>query len=392
MSEGDKEQEEGRLPAPVTVPEARAYTKARGRELRVLLMRYVRRHMPPPPPRKEPRDMQPPRMVGAHARLLPFLQVIPILLAILFLTSFFWDFPGIEVSAFGLSLPLAGLLRITSVSGLIGFATNWLAITMLFQPREERPIFGQGLIPAQRERVIYRLARAVSEELINEEIIKRKIEESGVIPRVRETSMQVARGVIEDPDFRRELKQIVSEYFQQVLSSEVVRERIIALTVGKIEEYAGRGWGGLALKAYRYVNEADFQRRVDEAVTALPRSIDAILNELDHLLDRVPEKLEAQSHQIEAWATRAVMKFVENLDVYGMIIENMSRYDESKLESLLKKTSNEQLNYIKYLGGVLGFIGGLVIWMPLLALGTFAVIGTSLYTIDEVLFRRRKAG
>ena len=36
-------------------------------------------------------------------------------------------------------LPLEGLLRIISVSGLIGFVTNWVAITMLFNPRQDRP-------------------------------------------------------------------------------------------------------------------------------------------------------------------------------------------------------------------------------------------------------------
>ena len=56
--------------------------------------------------------------------------------------------------------------------------------------------------------MIYRLATAVSEELINEEIIKQKIEENQIIPKYRELAMSVARGVLEDPEFRNDLKRL----------------------------------------------------------------------------------------------------------------------------------------------------------------------------------------
>ncbi len=156
----------------------------------------------------------------------------------------------------------------------------------------------------------------------------------------------------------------------------------------KIQALAGTGWAGLALRAYRFWNEDDFQRRLEAAVRELPSSVDTALDKVDLVLDRIPEKIEARSHEIEAWVTRAVLGFVEQLDVYGMIVGNMERYDERKLETLIKTTSNEQLNYIKYLGGVLGAIGGLVIWKPFLALAFFAVVGCALWVVDELLHRR----
>ena len=74
-----------------------------------------------------------------------------------------------------------------------------------------------------------------------------------------------------------------------------------------------------------------------------------------------------------------------------MIIGNMRQYDEQKLEQLIKNTSNEQLNYIKYHGGVLGLFGGLVIWKPLLALAVFGTLGLLLYALDEMLLRAGRA-
>ncbi len=374
-----------------TLPEAKAITKARARDLRSLLQKYIKRHLPPRTPAPQP-VVEPPRFAGSYARLLPLLSLIPWFLGLIFVFSFVWDFPGKTLNLFGYRLPLQGLLLMLSVSGLIGFYTNWLAITMLFHPRRRRPIFGQGLIPAQRERVIYRLARAVSEELINEEIIKQKIEESGVIPRYREMALSVTRGVLEDPDFRSELKMLTSDYVEEVLASKTVRRKIADFLVGKVEQHAGQGISGIALKAYRFLNEEDFQRRIDKAIHELPSSLDTALDGMDHLLDRVPEKIEARSEEVEQWATRVILGFVENLDIYEMIAANMRRYDEQQLERLLRNTANEQLNYIKYLGGVLGFFGGLIIWRPILALLVFGVLGLLLYGLDQVLYRSGAAG
>jgi len=368
---------------------ARAVTRARAHDLRALLSTYVRRHLPEAPPQPE-KTPDPPRTVGTHAHTLPYLRLIPWALAVLFACSFLWDFDGMTLRLFGYALALEGLLRIVSVSGLIGFFTNWLAITMLFNPRKRRPIFGQGLIPAQRERVIYRLARAVSEELINEEIIKQKIEESGVIPRYREMALSVTHGVLEDPEFRDELKHLTTDYVDTVLGSEAVRKKIVDFTIKKLEDYTRQSLGGLAIKAYRFVNEDDFKRRIDQAVQELPRSLDLVLDEMDHLLDRLPEKITERSEEIEQWITRIILGFVGTLDVYGMIITNMRRYDEQKLEALIKNSSNEQLNYIKYLGGLLGFFGGLVIWRPLLALTVFGGLGLALYVLDVALMRMKQ--
>jgi len=373
----------------VTVTEAREVTRARAKDFKNLVASYIRRHLPVSDPKDESKK-EPPRVSGSHANLLPLLQIIPWMLALMFGASFLWDFPGIQWQAFGQSFVLDGLMRIVAVSGMIGFLTNWVAITMLFNPRQVRPVFGQGLIPAQRERVIYRLATAVSEELINEEIIKQKIEENEIIPKYRELAMSVARGVLEDQEFRTDLKRLTADYVETVLTSDEVRKRIVEFVVEKIEAYVGQGVGGMALKAYRYLNEDDFKQRIDKAIHGIPSQLDIVLDEMDLLLDKIPEKIEARSEDIEEFATRIVLGFVENLDVYDMVMTNMMAYDEGRLETLIKKSSNEQLNYIKYLGGVLGAVGGLVIWQPVPALIAFTGIGALLFTLDEALFRMHR--
>ena len=356
--------------------------------LQALIARYVREHLPS---RERPRTREePPRTVGTHAKLIPILQLVPWLLGTLFVTSFVWDFPGMTLMAFGTTLPLEGLLRILSVSGLIGFLTNWLAITMLFQPRTPRPLIGQGLVPAQRERIAFRLAEAVSDELISERIIKQKIHESGLIAEYRTLTVSVVRSMVDDPTFRAELKAVVTNFVDDLLASEEVRQRIVDFTEEQIEAYAGQGLAGVALRAYRFVNEEEFQARLHKAVRRLPDSLDPLLDDLDPILEEIPGQLSEQSEDIEDLLTQLVLSFVENLDVERIVVQNVRAYDEQQLEELLKRTTNEQLNYIKYLGGVLGLVGGFVIWEPLAALTALGTVGGTIFILDETLHRLRR--
>ena len=375
--------------APV-VQTAKEAAGERTRELVEIVTRYGKRHLPAQTPRQVA-PTEPPRLVGRLAQVLPVMRAIPVVLVVAFAASFAWDFPGAEVTLFGRALSVEGLMRTLAVSGLIGYLTNWLAITMLFQPREKRAIIPQGLIPAQRERVIYRLAQAISQELINADIIKQRIQESGVIGRYRDLALGVVRGVVEDPGFRAELKDLAQGYATDVLGSEDVRRELAKLAAEKVEQQAGQGLGGVALRLYRTFAEDDFQRRIDRALRELPESVTPLLDRIDTALDGVPARVEARADEIEDAATRAVLSFVEGFDVQAMILDKARGFDESQLENLLKSTSNEQLNYIKYLGGILGVLGGFVIWQPVLALVTFVTAGLVLWGLDEALVRARRA-
>jgi len=357
--------------------------------LRRRLIVAVARHLPDSPSDASSIDPPPPQ-TGGYARWLPVLRALPWLLLGAFALSFVWDFPGVALSVGGYTLPLNDLLRFTTVGGLIGFGTNWLAITMLFRPRERRPIWGQGLVPSQRERVAYRLAEAVSDELINKRIIMQRVRESGLTARYRDLIVALASDVVTDDDVRREGKRLLRRALQQALAAPEVQERIAAFTAEQMNRHA-EGLSGLALRTYRLFGEEDFQSRLREAVRDLPKATDALLDELDPLLDRVPAALERNREAIDTLLTELLLRLIDTLDVERIVYENVRAYDERQLELLLRRTTNEQLNYIKYLGAVLGVLGGLIIWAPALSLVVLTSLGLLLYAVDEVLYRLRFA-
>ncbi|PQJ35486.1 hypothetical protein BSZ35_13515 [Salinibacter sp. 10B] len=329
---------------------------------------------------------EPPKRTGSYARWLPVLRGLPWILGALFALSFAWDFPGVTFSVAGYSITLENLLRYTTVSGLIGFGTNWLAITMLFRPRQERPIVGQGLVPAQRERVAFRLAQAVSDELINKRIIMEKIRESGLAAQYRDVLVAMAGDVITDDEVRRETKTLLRSVLRDVLSSPAVQDRIAEFTAEQMEKNA-EGLPGVAFRTYRLFGEEDFQERLRAATRRLPETVGPLLDELDPVLDRLPAHLERHGDTIEELLTQVILRLVGTLDVERIVFENVRAYDEQQLEMLLRRTTNEQLNYIKYLGAVLGIIGGLIIWAPAVSLAVVTTVGLVVYAVDEALFR-----
>jgi uncharacterized membrane-anchored protein YjiN (DUF445 family) len=333
---------------------------------------------------------EPPKRTGRYARWLPVLRALPWVLAVAFAVSFAWDFPGVSLSVAGYSIALDHLLRYTTVSGLIGFGTNWLAITMLFRPRQERPIVGQGLVPSQRERVAFRLAQAVSDELINKRIIMQKIRESGLAAQYRDLVVAMAGDVVTDDAIRAELKALLRTVLHDVLSTPAVQDRIADFTAEQMEQNA-EGLPGVALSAYRLFGEEDFQARLRQATRRLPQTIEPLLDELDPVLDRLPAHLDRNGDAIEDLLSQLILRLVGTLDVERIVFENVRDYDEQQLEMLLRRTTNEQLNYIKYLGAVLGVIGGFIIWAPAAALSVVTAVGLAVYAVDEALFRMRSS-
>lgn len=330
----------------------------------------------------------PPKSETKSKWLIKLLFFFPVFLLIGFGTSFYWDFNSLSTSIFNYSISFEGLLRILSISGLIGFLTNWLAIKMLFRPTFRRPILGQGLIPAQKERIAYRLAVAVSEDLINPEIIKKKIHESQAITKYRERATEYVRTIIDDPQFRGDLKELVVSYVDEMVADKEVRSSLAKTVIEQIEGAIDKNsFERVALKAYSFLKGQEMQDLVEDALIKVPVGVENGLNKLDSFLDDLPDRIEKHSGTIEDLVTSLLYKLINQLDVHALVEDNLRQYDEKRLEILIKNASNDQLQYIQYLGAVLGTLGGFVIWEPLGSLLVLGIIIGATIGLDSLLVK-----
>lgn len=323
-----------------------------------------------------------------HSGVLKILAVVPYILCCAFIISFFWDFNSLSFTVWDRVFNLEGLLRILSVSGLIGFLTNWIAITMLFKPAQKRPILGHGLIPAQKNRIAFRLAQAVSDDLINPEIIKQKIHQSDIISRYRKQSTEYVKSIIDNPSFRADLKDWVVHYIDDMLANPEIRAALAQKILIQIEKSMQEtSIERVALKAYSFIKGQKMQEIIEESLGRIPESVETGLDRFDLFLDDLPDTLETNSEKIEQIVTSLLYKLVNQLDVQALVEDNLRQYDEQKISEIILKATNEQLRYIQYLGGILGIIGGLVIWEPLVSTLSLMALAIFIFLLDNLLLK-----
>ena len=155
------------------------------------------------------------------------------------------------------------------LAALIGWVTNYLAIKMLFHPREKVKFLGiclQGVFPKRQKQLALKLGTLVSEELLSMEQITEKIKAhatsdetmDAIGKRIEMTireklvhafpmlSMFLSDDMVEKVTnlFRKELKDFLSQSVDELSTklennldiSEVVREKVEGFSSDKVED------------------------------------------------------------------------------------------------------------------------------------------------------------
>src|ERR1043165_2546051 len=82
---------------------------------------------------------------------------------------------------------LLQFILIPLISAFIGWFTNWIAIKMLFHPKEPKRIFGitfHGIFTKRQRSFAEKLGKMISEEFLSDEDIEEKIADPGNLQKV----------------------------------------------------------------------------------------------------------------------------------------------------------------------------------------------------------------
>jgi|GEM_PF-1297536 len=323
--------------------------------------------------------------------LLQLLQLSPWICAIGFALSFFLDFGATHfLTIAGYSLPLQGLMKTVGVAGLIGYGTNYIAIKMLFRPIEKRPIWGQGLIPGQRDRIIHSLARGIHKHILSEDLIRKRIEESQLITKINRLMVDGTVGLLEDKNLRREIKEMLQARLQSYFLKESVRAELRTLIDTRLESQVNTGLKGVLLRTYKRYNRDDYEGVIDRLVIGLPETILEVIGKLEQDIEKASGFIMEHDNVTEELMMKVFMDLLQRIDTPHLLRKQMEHFDEAKLEKMIWEATNEQLLYIQYLGTVLGILGGLLIWQPIFMAGFYLILFLSLYGLDNLLFKQRQ--
>jgi uncharacterized membrane protein YheB (UPF0754 family) len=182
------------------------------------------------------------------------------------------------------------------VGGLIGWLTNFLAIKMLFHPRQPRVIMGfllQGVIPKRQRDLALKIGEVVEEELLHTEDIL------------------------------------------SAINTEELRAHLATVIEGRIDRF-------LREKLFR----GDFLYTKVLSREAVQRLKRALIAELVSLF---PLEVEATLKQ-----------FVEKVNIRKIVADRVEQFDFDRLESLVYRVARAELFWVEISGGVLGFLIGLL--------------------------------
>jgi len=188
------------------------------------------------------------------------------------------------------------LILIPLISAFIGWFTNWIAIKMLFHPREPRKVLGltfHGIFPKRQQQFAEKLGKLVSDELLSYGDIEQKI-----------TSKENLK----------KLMPVIDEHIDEFLRTKIKTEfPFISMFIGT-----------------KTINR--FKETISkELETLFPALMKNYMNDLKH-----------------------------QLDLEKIVVEKVASFSTDKLESVLYQIMSKEFRFVEIIGGVLGFVIGLV--------------------------------
>lgn len=215
------------------------------------------------------------------------------------------------------------------IGAVIGYITNWLAIKMLFRPREAKYIFGMklpftpGLIPKEKSRIANKVGETVGTHLLNSDSLSK---------------------ALKDDKIKSKFNEVAKEKINQVINSNSTLEESLKNTLGE-NYYALKGnmINNITKTILESIQEEEFKNKVKFY----------IVDSIKERLNKNPEKIidfinsnkfrEVIINTLEEEKTRdiigkALLKEVktlgkEDLTIEEVIPENIKPYIEEYVKS-----------------------------------------------------------
>lgn len=188
------------------------------------------------------------------------------------------------------------LILIPLISAFIGWFTNWIAIKMLFHPKEPKKILGitfHGIFPKRQQQFAEKLGKLVSEELLS----FKEIEEKIINPANLSKIMPLVEGKI-DLFLNEKLKSVFP---------------MISMFIGQ-----------------NTINQLKLVF-MQELETMFPEIIGSYMKHLE-----------------------------SELDLEKMVTKKVAGFSSDKMENILNQIMSKEFRFVEIIGGVLGLLIGIL--------------------------------
>lgn len=182
------------------------------------------------------------------------------------------------------------------ISAFIGWFTNWIAIKMLFHPREPRKLFGitfQGIFPKRQQVFAAKLGKLVSDELLSFSDISSKLTH---------------------PDNLKSVMPVIEKHIDRFLREQLPEQMpLISMFIG--------------------------ESTIQELKGVFVKQLEVIF----------PEVMQTYVHKLK-----------NQLDLEAIVTQKVSGFSSDKMEQILMSIMQKEFRFVEIIGGILGFLIGLL--------------------------------
>lgn len=288
------------------------------------------------------------------------------------------------------------------VGAVIGYITNDIAIRMLFKPHQAKYIFGMrvpftpGIIPKEKSRIATAIGKAVSENLMNREVLEKSLLSDEMMVKIgnaidefvttqsqnNETIEQFALHYLpqEDIDAMRNnvsngiINAVTEKLQDRNLGTSIARlatEHVLAKTRNSL---AGRLGAEPIVKAVakpleqllaKNINEI-LQNNSQEMVESLVRqesnrlmgmTMSSLTSGHD---DQVEQVKSGVMNAYKTVITEHLPRILEDINICSIIEERINAMDMDEAEAIILDVMKKELKAIVWLGALLGAVMGTV--------------------------------
>lgn len=290
------------------------------------------------------------------------------------------------------------LIVVPVIGAIIGYATNWIAVKMLFRPHKEVRVMGwklpftPGVIPKGQGRLARAVGRAVEEQLLTREVLEEELLSEEKMQKMKEmisdwvetqkasekTVKKVAEDLISEDsveDFidstEEKMTDMIFERIQEMDPGHMIAEKVLEAAKEKLaESMFGMMIGGSMLepiakqvedKINEYVTEYGRpyveQVVMQESLKLQEATVGSAFSAVEGYGLDLPELVVSQYESI---VREKLPQILETLHLSRIVEDRINAMEVAEVEELVMSIMKKELGAVVNLGALIGLLLGLV--------------------------------
>ncbi len=287
-----------------------------------------------------------------------------------------------------------------AVGAVIGYITNDLAIRMLFRPHQAKYIMGvhvpftPGIIPKEKARMAGAIGKAVSENLMNREVLEKSLLSDEMLTKIgqaidefvttqstnNETIEEFARHYLSEDDITAMRKNVTDGVVKMVTAklqdsnmggsiAHMATQHVMEKTRNSL---AGRLGAEMILQPIAQLIEGVLAKHINEILRNNSQQMvqDLVVKESDDLMGMTMSQLTTGHDEQVAQIKNGIMsayrviitehlpRILQDIDISGIIEQRINDMEMAEAEAIILDVMKKELRAIIWLGALLGSIMG----------------------------------